>query len=70
MTRTALMICALIGQAVGVMGGFVCVAIMFRRRAKARRERAQREAGQSLIQTAAPGPDRPDWHGAPAGKPR
>ena len=40
MTRTDLMICALIGQAVGVMGGFVCVAIMFRRRAKERRERS------------------------------
>jgi hypothetical protein len=70
MTRTDLMICALIGQAVGVMGGFVCVAIMFRRRAKERRERVERDAGQSLIPPAAPGPDRPDWHGAPAGKPR
>jgi hypothetical protein len=70
MTRTDLMICALIGQALGVMGGFVCVAIMFRRRAKERRERAERETGQSFTPPAAPGPDRPDWHGAPASKPR
>ena len=70
MTRTALMICALIGQAVGVVGGFVCVAIMFRRRAKARRERAQREVEQSLTPPAAPEQGRPDWRGGPVSKPR
>jgi len=70
MTRTALMICALIGQAIGVMGGFVCVVIMLRRRAMEHREKAEREAGRPLTPPAAPGPDRPDWHGAPAGKPQ
>jgi hypothetical protein len=70
MTRTALMICALIGQAVGVMGGFVCVAIMLRRRAMEHREKAEREAGRPLTPPAGPGPDRHDWHGAPVGKPR
>lgn len=61
---------ALIGQAIGAIGGMVVVVLMFRRRAKERRERAERAAGQSFIPPATPGQDRPDWHGAPAGKPR
>lgn len=68
--RDIVMYGALVGQTIGVIGGMVVVALMFRRRAKERRERAAREAGQSLTPPAAPGPDRPDWHGAPAGKPR
>jgi glycerol uptake facilitator-like aquaporin len=68
--RDIVMYSALVGQAIGAIGGVVVVVLMFRRRAKERRERAEREAGQSLTPPAAPGPDRPDWHGAPAGKPR
>jgi hypothetical protein len=43
-----LMYGALVGQALGVIGGLVVVILMFRRRAKERRERADRRAhGQS-----------------------
>jgi hypothetical protein len=60
----------LIGQAIGVLGMLVTLAIMLWLRAKERREAAEREAGALPTPPAAPGQDRPDWHGAPAGKPR
>jgi hypothetical protein len=60
----------LIGQAIGVLGMLVTLAIMLWLRAKERREKATCEAKSSLIPPAARGPDRPDWRGAPAGKPR
>jgi hypothetical protein len=60
----------LTGQAIGVFGMLVVLALAFRRRAKERREEAEREAGALPTPPAAPGPDRRDWHGAPAGKPQ
>jgi hypothetical protein len=68
--RDIVMYGALVGQAICAVGGIVVVVLMFRRRAKERREKAEREAGQSLTPPAAPGRDRRDWHGAPAGKPQ
>jgi hypothetical protein len=61
---------SLIGQYIGVLGMLVVTAIMFIRRAKERRDKAKREADGSPTPLAAPGQDRPDWHGAPAGKRR
>ena len=61
---------ALMGQAIGVLGMLVILAITFWLRAKERREKAEHEAGPPASPPAAPGPDRPDWRGAPAGKPR
>jgi hypothetical protein len=60
----------LIGQAIGVLGMLMTLAIMLWLRAKEQREKAKRAAEGPLIPPAAPGQDRPDWHGAPAGKPR
>jgi len=60
----------LIGQAIGVLGMLVTLAIMLWLRAKEQREKARRAAERSPSPPAAPGPDQPDWHGAPAGKPR
>jgi len=57
---------ALIGQAFGVLGMLVVLAIMFWLRAKEQRRRAE----TSPTPPAAPEPDRRDWHGAPVGKPR
>jgi gas vesicle protein len=68
--RDIVMYGALVGQTIGAIGGMVVVVLMFRRRAKERRERAARDAGRSLTPPAAPAQDRPDWRGAPAGKPR
>jgi glycerol uptake facilitator-like aquaporin len=65
-----MMYAALIGQALGAAVGVVCVVIMFKRRAKERREKTESQAGGLSIPPAARGPDRPDWRGAPAGKPR
>lgn len=71
MTKTEIeMLWALIGQALGTVVLLVVVVIMLKRRAKERREKALREASRSLTPPAAPGPDRPDWRGAPAGRPR
>ena len=61
---------ALVGQAVGVLGMFVALATMLWLRAKERREKAEREADRPPTPPAAPGQDRRDWHGVPAGKPR
>jgi hypothetical protein len=59
-----------IGQVVGLSGMLVVLALAIWRWAKERREQAKGEASRSLTPPAAPGPDRRDWHGAPAGKPR
>jgi hypothetical protein len=61
---------AYVGQAVGVFGMLVAFAIMLWLRAKERREKAKRQVERSLTPPAEPAPDRPDWRGAPAGKPR
>jgi hypothetical protein len=61
---------AFTGQAIGALGMWIVIAIVFRLRAKERREKAKRAAEGPLIPPAAPEQDRPDWHGAPAGKPR
>ena len=69
-TTDIIMYGALIGQLIGAVVGVVCVAIMFNRRAKERREKANQQAGVSLTPPAEREPDRPDWHGAPASRPR
>lgn len=60
----------LIGGALGDIGGIIGVAIMFKRRMKERREKAERGNGRLAIPPAAPALDPRDWHGAPASKPR
>lgn len=55
------------GQAIGVLGMLATLIIMLWLRSKDQRGKTERE---SLTPPAAPGPDRRDWHGAPAGKPR
>ena len=56
----------LAAQALFALGGIAAVVVMFKRRAKERRDKAQRPTSPP----ATPEPDRPDWHGAPAGRPR
>ena len=58
----------LIGQAIGVIGGFVGVGMMLVRRAKEREEK--RTARDPLTPPATPVTDPRDWRGAPASKPR
>jgi hypothetical protein len=59
-----------IGQVVGLSGMLVVLALAIWRWAKERREQAAVTASRSLTPPATPEQDRPDWHGAPAGKPR
>jgi|HubBroStandDraft_6_1064221.scaffolds.fasta_scaffold618777_2 hypothetical protein len=68
--RDIVMYGALVGQTIGAIGGIIVVVLTFKRRAKARRERAQREVEQSLTPPAAPEQGRPDWRGGPVSKPR
>lgn len=59
-----------IAQYVGLSGMLVVLALAIWRHGKEQRDKKNREAGRSLTALAAPEPDRPDWRGAPAGKPR
>jgi len=61
---------ALMGQAIGVLGMLVVLAITFWLRAKEQRAKAKREAEGPPTPPATPAQGQPDWHGAPAGKPR
>jgi glycerol uptake facilitator-like aquaporin len=71
MTRTDIMMYgALIAQVLGAVVGVAGVVIMLKRRAKERREQINSKLGALPTLPAAPGPDRRDWHGAPAGKPQ
>lgn len=58
-----LMYGALAGQMACALGGVFCVVLMFRRRAKRRRERES-------TRLATPEKDQRDWHVAPVSKPR
>lgn len=59
-----------IGQVIGISGMLIILAIAIWRRAKEQRDKTQRGTRISFTPPAAPERDRPDWHGAPAGKPR
>lgn len=56
-------------QAFGVCGMILVTATLYVLRTKERRKK-EREASGPLTPPATPAPDRPDWHGAPASKPR